>query len=103
MNPIIWVLLGVASTLLFYLIYTYWNAPFKLTEDWVGTTFYIFNHENTVAEMCPIYELDPKKKNKGRKFFIPESFGKLEPRKTYDLLKNKEGDLYVRQVAVMLG
>lgn len=96
-------MLGIASVLLFHLIYTYWNAPFKLTEDLVGTTFYIFSHENNIAEMCPIYELDPEKKNKGRKFFIPESFGKLESRKTYDLLKNKEGELCVRQVAVMLG
>jgi hypothetical protein len=88
-------LLVLAGILLSVLVIKFW-APVPINESWVGTTFYVFNHTKSIAQMAPIQELNSNKK---RNFFIPESFWELESRKTYELLEDEEGDLYFKQVS----
>ena len=98
---ILCILICVGISFVYLLFRRIKNSPIEFNNSWVGTTFYVFSHKGSIAEMTPIEWLNPNKKN-GKKFIIPDSFGKLETGKTYELLQNEASGYYVKKVAVML-
>ncbi len=78
------------------------HGPSELPDSIDGQTMYVFSHEGTVAKLTEIANLSPHKKNRGQKFYIPETCGRLEPHKTYDFYKDVNGNFCVRQVAVLI-